>query len=244
MNRFFIEKEQVDGDRAIVYGEDAKHISTVLRLKQGEQVVLCDGEGTDYQARIARVEKDRIALDLLSSCVCEAEPSTKVALFQGLPKAGKLESIIQKSVELGATEIVPFAAKRSVVRLTKKEFSGKLERYRRVAYEAAKQSGRGTVPDVEGLADVAEIDPTAFDLFLIPYEQERETTLKEALRSAGRPKTVGVAIGPEGGFDQEEAELLKQKGAVCVTLGRRILRTETAGPAVLAMLLYELEGDA
>jgi 16S rRNA (uracil1498-N3)-methyltransferase len=244
MNRFFIEKEQIDGDWAIVYGEDAKHISTVLRLKQGEQVVLCDGEGTDYQARIARVEKDRIAFDLLSSCACEAEPSTKVTLFQGLPKAGKLESIIQKSVELGATEIVPFAAKRSVVRLTKKEFSGKLERYQRVAYEAAKQSGRGTVPDVEGLADVPEIDPAAFDLFLMPYEQERETTLKEAFRSAGRPKTVGVAIGPEGGFDPEEAELLKQKGAVCVTLGRRILRTETAGPAVLAMLLYELEGDA
>jgi 16S rRNA (uracil1498-N3)-methyltransferase len=244
MNRFFIEKEQIDGDRAVVYGEDAKHISTVLRLKQGGQIVLCDGEGTDYQARIARVEKDRIALDLLSSCASEAEPRTKVTLFQGLPKAGKLESIIQKSVELGVAEIVPFAAKRSVVRLSKKEFSGKLERYRRVAYEAAKQSGRGTVPGVSGLADISEIDPISFELFLLPYEQERGTTLKEAIRSAGRPKTIGVSIGPEGGFEPEEAELLKQKGAVCVTLSRRILRTETAGPAVLAMLLYELEGDA
>lgn len=244
MNRFFIQKEQINGDRAVLYGEDAKHICSVLRLKQGEFVVLCDGEGIDYQARIERIEKDSVALDLISSCACGAEPYTKATLFQGLPKAGKLESIIQKSVELGVTEIVPFAAKRSVVRLSPKEFSGKVERYRRVAYEAAKQSGRGIVPNVSGLTDPARIDPAAFDLFLMPYELERATTLKEVLCSAGRPKTVGIMIGPEGGFDLEETELLKQKGARCITLGRRILRTETAGPALLAMLLYELEGDA
>ncbi len=241
MSRFFVEQKDILGSHAVVSGEDAKHMACVLRLSCGAELTLCDGAGTDYRARIERVEKDRVALAILSASPNEAESKTRVTLFQGLPKAGKLEAIIQKCVELGACDIVPVAAARSVVRLTQKEFSGKLPRYQRVACEAAKQSGRGIIPEVRNLVKTDEIDPSDFDAFLLPYEEERNTTLRDALRALKHPKTLGFAIGPEGGFEPEEIARLKAKGAICVTLGRRILRTETAGPAVLAMLLYELE---
>ncbi|HWQ59220.1 MAG TPA: RsmE family RNA methyltransferase [Clostridia bacterium] len=244
MNRFFVERKDISGGRAAVSGEDAKHMSLVLRLARGDEVILCDGAGTDYLARVEDMEKERVRLSIISSSASETEPETKVTIFQGLPKAGKLEEIIQKCVELGAAEIVPVSAARSVVKLTAHEFENKLPRYRRVAYEAAKQSRRGLVPTVGGLVRMDEIDPAAFDAFLLPYEEERGTTLKEALRRLGKPRKVGVAIGPEGGFEPEEVARLCGKGARCVTLGKRILRTETAGPAVLAMLLYELEGEA
>lgn len=243
MNRFYISKEQIDHDHAFISGDDAKHISSVLRLKSGDHVILCNGECTDFDACIEQAEKSRVTFRLISSSVCESEPKTKITLYQGLPKAGKLESIIQKSVELGVSEIVPFAAKRSVVRISKKDFSLKLARYQRIAYEAAKQCGRGNIPRVCDCIETEEIDPSKFDLFLLPYEAERDITLKKVLKSAKRTNTVGVAIGPEGGFDLAEAAFLQKNGALSVTLGKRILRTETAGPAVLAMLLYELEGD-
>lgn len=243
MNRFYISKEQIDHDHALISGDDAKHISTVLRLKSGDHVILCNGECTDFDACIEQVEKSRVTFRLISSSACDSEPQTKVTLYQGLPKAGKLESIIQKSVELGVNEIVPFAAKRSVVRISKKDFSSKLARYQRIAYEAAKQCGRGIIPKVCDCIETEDINPLGFDMFLLPYEDEQNTTLKKALKSAGRTNTVGFAIGPEGGFDPAEAAFLREKGALSVTLGKRILRTETAGPATLAMLFYELEGD-
>ncbi|HPK15619.1 MAG: Ribosomal RNA small subunit methyltransferase E [Firmicutes bacterium ADurb.Bin248] len=244
MSRFFVEQKDILGGRAFVSGEDARHISAVLRLSRGDEATLCDGAGTDYRARVERIEKDRVAFAILASSPSEAEPETRVTLFQGLPKAGKLEAVIQKCVELGVYAISPVAAARSVVRLTAKEFAGKLPRYQKVACEAAKQSGRGIVPEVRGLARMDEIDPGAFDAFLLPYEGERRTTLRDALRALDRPRTIGFAIGPEGGFEPDEVARLREKGAACVTLGKRILRTETAGPAVLAMLLYELEENA
>ncbi len=242
MNRFFIDKKDISGNRALVSGDDAKHIASVLRLARGDGAALCDGEGSDYAAVIDRIEKDRVTFTLLSSESSVAEPEVRVTLFQGLPKAGKFESIIQKCVELGVHEVVPVAMRRSVVKLTKREFAAKLPRYQRVAYEAAKQAQRGIVPKTGQLAEFEEIDPSSFDAFIMPYEEERDATLKSALRALRKPGTVGVVIGPEGGFDPGEALTLREKGAVSVTLGRRILRTETAGPAVLAMLLYELEG--
>lgn len=244
MNRFFIEKTDIEGEFARVGGEDAWHISSVLRMARGDEAVLCDAKGTDYLARVEKIEKENVLFHILSSRPCEAEPAAHVTLYQGLPKAGKLESIIQKCVELGVSRVVPVLAKRSVVRLAKKDFEKKLPRYQRVAYEAAKQCGRGIVPEVCGLVGVEEIDPAAYDAFFMPYEQEREATFKKALRAADKRGTAAVLIGPEGGFDAAEVRLLRDKGALSVTLGPRILRTETAGPAVLAMLLYEWEGDA
>ncbi len=244
MNRFFINKEEIVGGRARIFGEDAKHIASVLRLSRGDELLLCDGGGQEYPARIEAADKESVRVEILSQRRAQAEPRTRVTLFQGLPKAGKLETIIQKCVELGVSSIVPVLAKRSVVRLTGGEFEPKRARYRRVAYEAAKQSGRGVVPEIGALIEIDKIDPAAFDAFFVPYEGETEQSLKQALRKFCGARNVGVAIGPEGGFDPEEVRMLKEKGAQCVTLGPRILRTETAGPAVVAMLLYEWEDDA
>lgn len=241
MNRFFIDQSALIDGRARVTGEDAKHIASVLRLSRGDEVLLCDGGGREYGARIDAANKEQALLDILWTRACEAEPQTRVTLFQCLPKAGKLETVVQKCVELGVSEIVPVLAKRSVVRLSKQEFEGKRARFERVAYEAAKQSGRGVVPRVGALIGPDEIDPAAFDALIIPYEGERENTLKRVLRAFESPRSVGVVIGPEGGLDPGEVRLLVQKGALAATLGPRILRTETAGPAALAMIFYELE---
>lgn len=143
MNRFFVEKENITDSSAVLYGEDVKHISSVLRLRTGDEVMLCDGMGTDYRAKIAAVSKAEVHVDILSSSAALTEPQCSLTLFQGLPKAGKLETIIQKCVELGISEVVPVAMERSVVRLSKKDFGKKLERYQRVAMEASKQSRRG-----------------------------------------------------------------------------------------------------
>ena len=241
MHRFFIAPEAVGGGVAFMEGEDVQHIAKVLRLGPGDEVALCDGRKTEYTARIECVEKERVTLRVLSSAQSVTEPRCAVTLYQGLPKAGKLETIIQKCVELGVSRVVPFAAARSVVKLSEREFEKKRPRYVRVAYEAAKQSRRGIIPEVCGLAQLPAVDFSQYGLVLLAYEEEQGTTLKAALRSAGAPESLALVVGPEGGFAPEEAALLCECGAVSVSLGPRILRTETAGMAALAMSLYELE---
>lgn len=245
MNRFFVEKENITDSSAVLYGEDVKHISSVLRLRTGDEVMLCDGIGMDYHARITAISKAEVHFDILSSSTALTEPRCSLTLFQGLPKAGKLETIIQKCVELGISEIVPVAMERSVVRLSKKDFDKKLERYQRVAMEASKQSRRGVIPRVGGLIEPKEIDPAAFDALLLAYELESEHSIKNVLDALdGNIKRVGVIIGPEGGISDEEAKLFASLGAQSFSLGRRILRTETAGPAITAIIMYHMEGEA
>jgi 16S rRNA (uracil1498-N3)-methyltransferase len=236
----------IAGDKAFLYGDDVKHILKVLRLVLGDTVTLCDGLGCDYEARLIEVQKDKIAFCIEQKTFCENEPSCRVTLYQGLPKAGKMELILQKCVELGVVKIVPFAAQRSVVRLDSKEAQQKRERYQRVAYEAAKQARRGIVPQVGDIFPLSGLNFSEHDILLIAYEGECERTLKAALRTAkeikGELKSVGFIVGPEGGLTDEEVAFAKRNGGESVTLGKRILRTETAGMALAAMLFYELEG--
>mgnify|MGYP002732369367 CR=1 FL=1 len=241
MNRFFVDKSAIHGETSTVTGEDVRHISVVLRLQPGDALTLCDGAGTDYTARIERIQKDRVELALLGAQPSGTEPACEVTLYQGLPKAGKLESILQKCVELGVVRVVPVAMARSVVKLSQRDFEAKRDRYQRIMLEAAKQSRRGVIPQIGRLAELREINPMEYDAVIVAYEEEEERTLRAALCAMGNAKRLALVVGPEGGFDPGEIALLRGRGACCVTLGKRILRTETAGPALLAMTLYELE---
>ena len=241
MNRFFTDIENISDGKARITGEDVHHIAKVLRLSVGDSIVLCDGAGYEYQSRIQSISKDEVIANLGEKIVCSTEPHCRVTLYQCLPKAGKMELIIQKCVELGVHKILPVASQRCVVRVNAYEWEQKAKRYQRVAYEAAKQSRRGMIPKIGQLTDFSREAFSPYDLVLVAYEEERECTLKSALRGAS-PRDVALVIGPEGGLSADEVELLKGKGGVCVTLGERILRTETAGMAALAVALYELEG--
>ncbi len=241
MNRFFVKKADILDNTAVITGEDVKHISKVLRMAPGDKVMLCDGEGYQYLAHIDEITKDEVTLGILYKEKCASEPSRRITLYQGLPKGDKMELIVQKCVELGISEIVPVAAERSIVRIKPGEFGGKRTRYQRVAYEAAKQCGRGRIPEIADLTTFKTADMTCHDLIIIAYEDEKGNTLKSLLRANMQAKDIAIVIGPEGGLESSEVELLTQKGGKAVTLGPRILRTETAGMAALAMILYEIE---
>jgi len=242
MNRFFVKKDDIVDNTATITGEDLKHISKVLRMAPGDKVMLCDGEGYQYLAEISEITKEAARLEIVESERCASEPVQRITLYQGLPKGDKMEFIVQKCVELGITEIVPVAAERSIVRIKPGEFGGKRTRYQRVAYEAAKQCGRGIIPEVADLATFKSADMTRHDLIIIAYEDEKGTTLKSLLKTNSKARDIAIVIGPEGGLERAEVDMLIQKGGTAVTLGPRILRTETAGMAALAMILYEIEG--
>ena len=241
MHRFFVHETDIQKGTAWIAGEDVKHIAKVLRLGPGDLLSLCNGQGMDYTARIDCIEKERVRLSIIQSAPCPAEPVHRVTLYQGLPKAGKMETIIQKCVELGACAFVPINAQRSVVKITPQDFRKKIPRYQRVAYEAAKQSGRGIIPQISDLSTFAGADMTGHDLILIADEEEHATSLRDILQTQDAVSDIALVIGPEGGLDRAEVAALVQKGGRCLTLGPRILRTETAGMAALAMILYALE---
>lgn len=222
---------------------DIRHLSKVLRLSAGDRVEVSDSAEWEYAAEILSISEDEVLLTILDKQKFAREPELQVTLFQGIPKAAKMETIIQKCVELGVYAVVPVFMDRTVV-VDKGNFEKKLDRWQKTASEAVKQCKRGVVPQVmpqiksdrlpEALAD--------FDLILFPYENESDFSIKDCLRGLSeKPKTVAVVIGPEGGFSDREAEMLDQAGANRVTLGKTILRTETAGMAALAMTMYELE---
>ena len=238
MANFYIDKSDINENTATITGEEAQHISRVLRMKKGDAVTLCDGEGYFYEAVLSDFSDKTVIADILSKRVAETEPQVKVTVFQGVPKNPKFETIIQKLTEIGAVRLVPVDTKRAVAKLDKEN---KVDRLRKIAREAAKQSKRGIVPEVLSPVSFKEAVKMAAeaDLALIPYEEEREMSLKKAL-TGKTPKSVSVMIGPEGGFDSEEIQLAKENGITSVTLGKRILRTETAPIAVCSAILYEL----
>lgn len=244
MHRFFVDRSQISGEVVTISGEDLKHIKNVLRLKAGEEVSICDGKENDYVAVIESIDSQEVLLSIVDSFKSKGEAPIKLKLYQGLPKGDKMELIVQKCTELGVSEIVPMATKRAVVKLSdEKKISKKLERWQKIAEEAAKQSKRGRIPLVDRLVTlkeaVAELGED--ELALMLYESEIENSLKKALREYDG-KAVSVFVGPEGGFEESEAEMLESAGAKVVSLGNRILRTETAGLAVAAVIMYEL-GD-
>ena len=238
MRRFFV--EQVHNGAAVIAGEDAKHIARVLRMREGDTLSLCDAQGREYDAVITRVSADEVVCALGEPRPTDTESPCRVTLFQCLPKTGKLETIVQKCTELGVSAVAPVYASRCVV-VPDRDFDKKRERYARVALEAAKQSRRAAVPEILPLVRIEAVDPAAFSLFLVAYEEETAVTLKSVLRGIDPPETLGLLIGPEGGLTEPEVLRLVSRGAKSVSLGKRILRTETAGPAMLAQALYEVE---
>lgn len=241
MSRFFVPKENIYEDKIIINSDDVSHISRVLRLTTGDEIICCDGQGNDYTVSISNISKKEIVCKIISKTKAETEPNIEVTLIQGIPKASKMDYIIQKTTELGISNIYPCALSRCV---SKVEGDKKTERWQKIAQEASKQSGRGIVPKVYDPIDLRQaIDVLKMaDISFVPYECQEESYLKPVLTSNKNVKTVAYLIGPEGGFDKREIQLLEDNGINIVTLGKRILRTETAGEAVLSMVMYEI-GD-
>ncbi len=235
MPRFFT--NEIDENNIVIIGNDAHHIGYSLRMKPGEPVTVCCA-GVDYNCVISSITGDSVYLDLVDKQPCAAEPDIEVTLFQAVPKLDKLEYIIQKSVELGVTRIVPVLTRRCISRPDGKDFAKKLPRLEKIAVEAAKQSGRGIVPEVmpvvpykKALEMMRELDRTVF-----LYEEEGGRSFGEVDFSGTR--RIGIVVGSEGGFDAEEAQAAAEAGAVQVWLGKRILRCETAPITALSILMF------
>ncbi|MBR5930852.1 MAG: 16S rRNA (uracil(1498)-N(3))-methyltransferase [Lachnospiraceae bacterium] len=244
MYHFFVEPEQITGQEVIITGSDVNHIRNVLRMKAGEEVLVSDGEGLDRHCRITEITPDEIRCEVLDTEAARSESPVKFYLFQGLPKSDKFEQIIQKSVELGVYEIIPVETARSVVRYDDKKQKNKRERWQKIAESAAKQSNRGIIPEVkEVLRFDAALDYAAdLDLILIPYENYKDMKATREVIGTIRPgMRVGIFIGPEGGFETDEVDRAMKAKAVPISLGNRILRTETAPLMLLSVLTFALE---
>lgn len=245
MYHFFVARDQIKGREAVILGSDVNHISNVLRMKPGDEFHILDGDGMEYHCRITSVFKDEIRTEILEEMPVKSELPSRIFLFQGFPKGDKLEQIIQKSIELGVSGIIPVMTERSIVRLDEKKAEKRLERYNAIAEAAAKQSRRGVIPVVQktmGWKEALSYAEEISDRILIPYElAENMSVTREVMGSIQKGETISVFIGPEGGFSPEEMKQAVDIGVSSITLGKRILRTETAGPAVLAMLNYLLE---
>ena len=245
MYHFFVEPSQIQGNKIIITGKDVNHIKNVLRMKPGEEIAVSNGlDGKEYHCGIAEWYEDRIVCDLFFVKEEGVELASKIYLFQGLPKADKMELIIQKAVGLGVYEIIPVASKRAVVKLDAKKAESKLIRWQAIAEAAAKQSKRGIIPKIKEVMSFQEAVAysSCAQVKIIPYELAQGMERTKEIISGIRPgEPVAVFIGPEGGFAEEEIEMAMQAGIEPVTLGRRILRTETAGMAVLSVIMYHLE---
>lgn len=246
MQRFFVEPHQVDEEQHQIHivGSDVNHISNVLRMKQGEEVWISDGGKKEYRCTIEAFSQDEVLLHIIYAQEPDYELPNRIYLFQGLPKADKMELIIQKAVELGAYEIIPVETKRCVVKLDGKKAAKKVDRWQQISESAAKQSKRMLIPHVHEVLTFKEALKYAqsMDVRLIPYELAKgmqET--KEILSDIKPGQSIGIFIGPEGGFEEKEVETAINEGAKPITLGKRILRTETAGLAILSVLMFQLE---
>lgn len=248
MYRFFVTQNQILQSPVVIQGDDYKHIHSVLRLKKGEEVLLCAEDEKEYLCSIEVYDEEcqQVLLHIVDIFGNNRELPSKMVLFQGLPKGDKMELVIQKAVELGVSEIVPVAMKRCVVKLDEKKAAKKIERYQNVALSAAKQSKRGKIPDVTPVMSFHEACEycKSLETVLIPYELANGMEQsKRCVRDAAKTSSIGIFIGPEGGFAPEEIEQLKELGGQIITLGHRILRTETAGMVVLSLLMFEMESD-
>ena len=244
MPRFFVGTDQISDKDIVITGTDVNHIRNVLRMTPGEEVTVSDGQGMDYFCRIAELTKEEVRLDIVDSWHSFVELPAKIYLFQGLPKADKMELIIQKAVELGAYAVVPVETRRCVVKLDAKKAQKKVTRWQQISESAAKQSKRMLIPEVKNVMSWKEALAFAkgLDVILIPYELAKGMKETREILSAIQPgQSVGIFIGPEGGFEEEEVRDAMEAGGKPVTLGKRILRTETAGMTMLSILMYTLE---
>ncbi len=244
MSHFFITSGQITGNELTIVGDDVNHMKNVLRMRTGEAFTAADENGMFYRCEVDVLDKQQVTAKILWKEEGSSELSSKIYLFQGLPKSDKMELIIQKAVELGAYEIIPVATKRAIVKLDAKKEASKLKRWQSIAEGAAKQSGRMLIPQISEVKTFGEALQMAkeLDVNIIPYECARgmEGT-REILGNIKPGMSVGIFIGPEGGFEESEVEKAQELGVKPVTLGRRILRTETAGLTTLSILMYLLE---
>jgi 16S rRNA (uracil1498-N3)-methyltransferase len=245
MYRFYVENSAIEEEEIHISGGDVNHIKNVLRMKLGEKLIICNGQGIDYYCIIAKVCDSEITVKILEKKEADTELKAKIYLFQGLPKKDKMELIVQKAVELGAYSIIPVMMKRTIVKIEdKKKELKKLERWQSIAEGAAKQSMRGRIPTVCEVMTYQQATAMAKDLeiALLPYECATGISrTKELLEVCKDKKSIGILIGPEGGFEPEEVEMAKAAGIEPITLGKRILRTETAGLTILSNLMFALE---
>lgn len=237
MVRFFVKPEELEGDILVLAGENAQH-AKVLRLKQGEEVLACNGQGQECLCRV--LDAGQWTLDVTERRPTASEAAVRVSVYMAFPKADKLEHVIQKATELGAYEIVAFPSARCVSRPDDRNLGKKLERWQKIARSAAEQSGRGRIPQVRLLGSFPEAvrQASGADKALLFYENERAVTLKMALRG-GQYQTVSVMTGPEGGLEEREVALAREAGLQVCTLGRRILRCETAPLCALSAVMYD-----
>ncbi len=245
MYQFFVEPSQIQDKRIIITGSDVNHIKNVLRMKPGEEIAVSNGiDGREYRCGIEEFAEDTVVCTLRFIKEEGVELPADIYLFQALPKADKMELIVQKAVELGVHEIIPVSAKRCVVKLDEKKAAGKVNRWQGIAEAAAKQSKRGVIPKVHMPVSFQEAVDLArdMDVRLIPYELAEDMAHTRSVIEAVQPgQGIAVFIGPEGGFEESEVQTALSNGIEPVTLGRRILRTETAGLTVLSWLMYHLE---
>ncbi|MCT4605285.1 MAG: 16S rRNA (uracil(1498)-N(3))-methyltransferase [Marinisporobacter sp.] len=248
MHRFFVDEKNISEDNKKIIiddPEDVKHIGKVLRLVEEDCLEICNGNNHEYIGKIISISKTQIILEILEERSSSTEPKIQVTLFQGIPKSSKMDMIIQKCTELGICKIVPLITERTIVQIKdKKAEMKKIQRWQKVADSAAKQCKRGVIPKVTEPISFEKMieDVSDYDLKIIPYEQEREVGLKNILNDNKEYKKVAIIIGPEGGFEQEEVVKAQNAGVTPITLGSRILRTETAGFVALSIFMYEI-GD-
>lgn len=244
MHHFFVEPGAVGEDEIIITGSDVNHIKNVLRMTIDEKLLISDGQGNDYCCIISGMSDSEIVAEILEENVERTELSSEFYLFQGLPKSDKMELIVQKAVELGVKEIIPFKAKRCVVKLDDKKADSKIKRWQSISESAAKQSKRGVIPRVNEVMSFKEAVEYAktFDISIIPYENFKDmSSTRKIIDKIEKNMKIGIFIGPEGGFDSEEVDYAIDNGIEPVSLGKRILRTETAGLAILSVLMFKLE---
>ena len=244
MHHFFVSPNQIDDKYVTITGGDVNHIKNVLRMKVDEELLISNGQDNDYFCKIEAISDDEIKALILDEEFEGTELPTELYLFQGLPKSDKMELIIQKAVELGVKEIIPVATKRCVVKLDDKKEASKIKRWQAISESAAKQSRRTIIPEISSVKSFKEAINRAkdFELGIIPYENFKDMKeTKEVLSKVQKGIKIGIFIGPEGGFEESEGQYALDNGIHPISLGKRILRTDTAGLAILSVLMFQLE---
>ena len=261
MSKFFVKTEQIENNNIIINGDDVNHIINVLRMKKDDKIRVCNQDtGDNYNAQITQYTKNEVDCEIIEKINKTTESNVHITLFQGLPKFEKMELIIQKNTEVGVNRIVPVIMERTVLKIDEKVASKKLDRWQKIAEIAAKQSMRDVIPKIDNIIKLKDMDTTNFDAVLVAYENEEHNKLKDELQNlkqklksnssnnSSKDNTedtlqynIAIVIGPEGGIAEKEIEMLAEKNARFVSLGKRILRTETAGLVMAGNVLYELE---
>jgi 16S rRNA (uracil1498-N3)-methyltransferase len=241
--RVFVPSENIRDNNAVIHGSDVNYLKNAMRLKPGDEITVIDGKNREFSSKIISLEKSSVNAKLIAEKLPAIGSKIKVAIAQGLPKNPKMDLIIQKATELGASKIIPVMTERSIMKIAEEKAGVKVSRWQRIAKEAAEQSGRSNMPTIDGITDFDAIlrSRNEYDKCIMLWELEKEMTLKKFLQKNSAIKKLLVLIGPEGGFSRREAEHAKEKGFITVSIGSRILRTETAPLAVLSMIDYEFE---